>query len=112
MNDGRTTSELVPGAGGAAVSALGGSYANLCRACGGTDFASVSAFDRHRTGDHELDWSEHENGRRCRDTEEMLEAGLELDPRGRWRIVLNDEQRERLRELKGSRLPAFEGVEG
>jgi hypothetical protein len=108
MNDGRT-SRLAPGAGGAAVSALGGSCANPCRACGSTDFASVSAFDRDRTGDNELDWPEHENGRRCRNTEEMLEAGLELDPRGRWRIVLTDEQRERLRELEGSRLLASEG---
>jgi hypothetical protein len=62
------------------------SYRNLCRSCE-ADFASVSAFERHRVGAHDLDYPEHENGRRCMDAEEMLEAGMELDQRGRWRLL-------------------------
>jgi hypothetical protein len=33
---------------------------------------------------------EHEDGRRCLDEEEMREAGMELDKRGRWRIALSE----------------------
>ena len=83
---------------------------NLCRLCG-EDFGSVSAFDRHRTGKHELNWPEHEDGRRCMDEEEMAAASMELDPRGRWRIALTEESQERLKSLKGSRLPASESLE-
>jgi hypothetical protein len=74
---------------------------NLCRPCG-LDFASVAAFDRHRVGDHELDHPEHENGRRCLTVDEMPTKGMELDPRGRWRIALSVGTRERLQALKGS----------
>ena len=59
-------------------------YFNLCRSCD-KDFASVSAFDRHRTGDHELDYPEQEEGRRCRNEQEMIEAEMERDRSGRWR---------------------------
>ena len=59
---------------------------NLCRTCR-TDFASVAAFDRHRTGRHEYRFSfERLDGRRCMSDDEMLTAGMELDPRGRWTI--------------------------
>ena len=74
---------------------------NLCRHCR-FDFASVSAFDRHRTGDHALDWPEHEQGRCCMDDDEMRVAGMETDGRGRWRIQVTDRERERLSALRGS----------
>lgn len=76
---------------------------NLCRSCG-QDFGSVSAFDRHRVGKHAYTFSEglrmdppHEEGRRCLDASEMRAAGMELDPRGRWRIPSDPE---RLRKLR------------
>lgn len=60
---------------------------NLCRGRS-TDFASVSAFDRHRAGRNEYLWSvEREDGRRCMDETEMLDVGMEVDGRGRWRIA-------------------------
>jgi hypothetical protein len=78
---------------------------NLCRSCD-TDFASVAAFDRHRTGTHEYTLSEGlrfeppvEDGRRCMDVDEMLEAGMEVDPRGRWRIALTEADQARLATL-------------
>jgi len=40
-----------------------------------------------------------EDGRRCRDNDEMVAAGLELDERGRWRIILSEREKERLRKL-------------
>jgi hypothetical protein len=65
---------------------------NLCARCR-SDFASVTAFDKHRTGVHAFTFAEglemdppRIDGRRCLDEDEMLAAGLELDPRGRWRI--------------------------
>ena len=59
---------------------------NLCSACR-RDFASVAAFDKHRTGVHAYDFSlERPDGRRCMSEEEMLEAGMELDRKGRWSI--------------------------
>jgi len=69
------------------------SFLNLCRSCG-CGFASVSAFDRHRVGVYvythaqglELD-PPREDGRRCLDAGEMLEAGMAPDVRGRWSIV-------------------------
>jgi hypothetical protein len=71
---------------------------NLCRSCG-SDFASVSAFDRHRTGVHAYTHEQGlqldppvENGRRCLDEAEMRGAGMELDPRGRWRIAADAER--------------------
>ena len=66
---------------------------NLCCACD-TDFASVSAFDKHRIGKHAYTYSEGlkfdppvEDGRRCMDVDEMTAAGMELDARGRWTIT-------------------------
>ena len=57
---------------------------NLCRACGEV-FGSVELFDRHRVGAHAFLWSpDREAGRRCLDSEEMGEAGWELNGRGRW----------------------------
>jgi len=68
---------------------------NGCSGCL-ADFASVSAFDRHRYGTYEpLE-------RDCMDEAEMLAAGLEVDPRGRWRIKLSASDRERLQALRGS----------
>jgi hypothetical protein len=69
---------------------------NLCRSCD-TDFASAAAFDRHRTGVHEYTFLEgveqgREDGRRCLDPGEMLAAGMEVDSRGRWRIVPSESQ--------------------
>jgi hypothetical protein len=66
---------------------------NLCRSCD-TDFSSVAAFDCHRTGVHDYIFAEGllrnppaEDGRRCMAPEEMLEAGMDVDPNGRWRIT-------------------------
>jgi hypothetical protein len=56
---------------------------HFCRGCG-SDFSSLKNFDRHRTGNHALNWPAHENGRRCLDTEELRELGFALDARGRW----------------------------
>jgi hypothetical protein len=68
-------------------------FLNLCTTCK-ADFASVSAFDKHRVGKHAYTYLEgikmdppREDGRRCLDSDEMLERGMELDSRGRWAIV-------------------------
>lgn len=74
-------------------------FRNLCRSCE-EDFSSVKAFERHRVGAHDLNYPEHENGRRCMDEEELLEAGYERDERGRWRIAPRDGERERLALLR------------
>jgi hypothetical protein len=88
---------------------------NGCRACG-LDFASVSAFDRHRTGTHEYTFAQGlerdasvEDGRKCMDESEMREAGMEVDPRGRWCIAA-DAERARLR-FGGSRTAPEAGQE-
>jgi hypothetical protein len=80
---------------------------NGCRACG-LDFASVSAFDRHRTGKHEYTFAQGlerdtpvEDGRKCLDESEMRVVGMEVDARGRWCITA-DAERARLR-FGGSR---------
>lgn len=74
---------------------------NLCCTCG-MDFASVAAFDRHRTGVHAYTFWEglrmdppREDGRRCMDEDEMLGAGIDRDAHGRWGIVADAD---RLRE--------------
>jgi hypothetical protein len=73
---------------------------NLCRTCN-TDFASLAAFDKHRTGVHEYLWSpDREDGRRCLIGDELLEAGMELDPKGRWRTALTGEKRAELAALR------------
>jgi hypothetical protein len=56
---------------------------NGCGRCH-QDFTSLELFDRHRVGDHALDWPEHENGRRCLDAEEMAAKGWEQDDKERW----------------------------
>ena len=74
---------------------------NLCRSCG-CDFASVSAFDRHRTGSYEYTFVEglaldpsRDDGRRCQDADEMTGAGMALDARGRWTIAADVERARR-----------------
>ena len=73
--------------------------ANYCRSCN-TDFASVSAFDRHRIGVHEYLYADglrmdptKEDGRRCLTPEEMVSAAMERDDRGRWRIAPSELQK-------------------
>jgi hypothetical protein len=61
----------------------------LCRPCD-VHFASLRGFDRHRVGDHQLNYPDHENGRRCLTPDEYAAHGLELDQRGRWREVLTE----------------------
>jgi hypothetical protein len=74
---------------------------NVCRSCGDTDFASVTAFDKHRLGTYAYPWGpDREDGRRCLIGDELTEAGMELDPRGRWRIALTDERRAELAALR------------
>jgi hypothetical protein len=76
---------------------------NLCRACN-TDFASLAACDKHRVGVHEYLWStDRADGRRCLRESELLEVGMELDPRGRWRIALTNEKRVELVALSASK---------
>ena len=48
---------------------------SACRSCG-RDLTSDTLFDRHRVGDHQLDYPEHENGRRCATDEELDAKGL------------------------------------
>lgn len=79
---------------------------NLCTACR-EDFSSVAAFDRHRVGRHAYDFAEglelgFEDGRRCRDEDEMREAGMELDRRGRWCITRDVERAQKLRIPRGT----------
>lgn len=78
---------------------------NLCRSCD-TDFASVAAFDRHRTGVHDYTLAEGlrfeppvEDGRRCMAPDEMLDHGMEVDGRGRWRIAISEADQKRLAAL-------------
>jgi len=77
------------------------SYLTLCRSCS-CDFASVSAFDRHRIGVYVYTHARglelnppREDGRRCLDAGEMLEAGMAPDVRGRWSIVADAERARR-----------------
>jgi hypothetical protein len=80
---------------------------NGCRACG-LDFASVSAFDRHRTGTHEYTFPQGlerdapvGDGRKCMDESELRVVGMEVDARGRW-CITHDAKRARVR-FGGSR---------
>jgi len=78
---------------------------NLCRACG-SDFASVTAFDKHRVGVHAYLWSpELEDGRRCLEVDELPDVGMELDPRGRWRMALTEERQQVLNTLREQNSP-------
>ena len=57
---------------------------NLCSPCG-KDFSSLEAFDRHRVGKHEYDFSfDHPDGRRCLEADDLQALGWEMDERGRW----------------------------
>jgi len=56
---------------------------NWCASCG-QDFTSLEYFDRHRVGEHGLDWPEHENGRRCLDIDELGASGFRRDDAGHW----------------------------
>jgi hypothetical protein len=61
---------------------------NLCTACG-EDFGGVELFDRHRVGRHAYTFAEGlqrglEDGRRCLNEGEMLEAGWRLNGRRSW----------------------------
>ena len=72
---------------------------NGCGACR-ADLTSLRLFEAHRIGDHALDFSEHENGRRCLDAEEMLARGWERDAKGRWHDPARvDDARRRLRHV-------------
>jgi hypothetical protein len=63
---------------------------NLCPTCG-EDFGSVSAFDKHRLGNHEYVLSEERpDGRRCLTPEEMQGRGMKKDKRGRWRLAARE----------------------
>ena len=66
---------------------------NLCCSCK-TDFGSVAAFDKHRIGRHAYThaeglktWPARDDGRRCMDTDEMTDAGMEVNAHGRWAIT-------------------------
>ena len=57
----------------------------------------MASFDRHRVGSHAYTYGEglsfdvpREDGRRCLDSAEMLERGMEVDPQERWRIVVSE----------------------
>jgi hypothetical protein len=71
-------------------------YRNLCRGCG-VDFASVSAFDRHRTGTYVYTFAEgleldppQEDGRRCLDVDEPTPAWPRmLEDAGPLRLTSN-----------------------
>jgi hypothetical protein len=88
----------------------------FCRACR-HDYTNAAAFDRHRVGRHDYTLTEglrmeplREDGRRCLDADEMIEAGMELDRHGRWRIAPTEARRESLKTLvqssqDGQRVP-------
>jgi hypothetical protein len=89
------------------------SIPKYCRSCD-TDFASVAAFDRHRTGTHDYTFQEGlrlespvEDGRRCLHPEEMLGHGMEVDRRGRWRIAVTEADKARLAALGGGSATAL-----
>jgi hypothetical protein len=45
----------------------------------------LEAFDRHRVGVHEYDWSpQRPGGRRCLNVQELLDRGFAKDANGRW----------------------------
>ena len=66
---------------------------NQCATCG-EDFVSLEGFDAHRVGEHDYTFAEGlrmnppvEDGRRCLDVAEMLEAGWHRDKNGRWVVA-------------------------
>ncbi len=91
-----------------------------CASCG-LEFSGTSAFDAHRVGRHEYTLWEglrrdpsREDGRRCLDSYQMGEAGMELDDRGRWRIIASAKQLRGIARMRASaptkRIEATEGV--
>jgi hypothetical protein len=75
---------------------------NYCRRCK-RDFASLGAFDKHFTPDDiaiPTNWNP--NPQRCLDADELEHAGMELDPRGRWRFLLTEKKKASLAALKAS----------
>lgn len=63
---------------------------NLCRSCG-EDFATLTAFDEHRTGVHTYTFDEGskmdppvDDGRRCLETEELRDWGWSQNAKGQW----------------------------
>lgn len=66
---------------------------NQCALCF-RDFASPSAFSKHKSGVHAYTYSEglkldppRENGRRCLDTDEMACKGFVQNTYGRWTLA-------------------------
>jgi hypothetical protein len=75
---------------------------NGCGQCH-QDFTSLRLFEAHRVGDQGLDYTEHENGRRCLDTEEMQTRGWTQNDKGRWYDPAEAERaRERFSAMRGS----------
>lgn len=79
-----------------------------CASCG-LQFTGTSGFDAHRTGAHAFTFREgllleppREDGRRCLHPEEMVEAGMELDDRGRWGIVPSAKQLQGIARMRRS----------
>ena len=82
---------------------------NYCNTCG-KDFKSVSAFDQHRTGTYEYDYSKglrmdppREDGRRCMTADEMQQKGMEQDKFGRWRKPLDEAGKQWLQSVNTNR---------
>jgi hypothetical protein len=80
---------------------------NYCRACR-EDFASLSAFDGHRTGTNTHTFREglergREDGRRCLDPDELTAMGWHQDSSGRWKLPLSEAQRQRLAGMRAER---------
>ncbi len=90
-----------------------------CASCG-LFFSGTSSFDAHRVGVHAYTVSEglrmeppRENGRRCLHVSEMVEASMELDDRGRWRIIASEKQLQGLARLRaGAPTKRTEATEG
>ena len=96
-----------------------------CSTCG-LRFSGTSAFDAHRVGRHAYTFTQGlaleppvEDGRRCLDLDELRRAGMELDPRGRWRVVASEKQlaglariREKAPTDAQEALPALGGTPG
>jgi hypothetical protein len=64
-----------------------GEKTNQCPTCH-LFFYSVTAFDKHRTGDHGVN-------RRCRTPEEMQAKGMALNEHGYWMASKMSEERKR-----------------
>jgi len=83
-------------------------------------FSGTSAFDQHRVGRHEYTLWEGlqrnptaEDGRRCLNETEMVEAGMERDAHGRWRVVASEKQLAGLARMRaGAPTKRTEATEG